>query len=65
MNSIYTKTVHKEYSTSHELHPITSARGVEAALKASQQGLGLRSGSFSFNSIFIDKKAHLQALLNY
>jgi len=34
MNNIYAKTVHKEYSTQHELHPITSARGIEGALKA-------------------------------
>jgi len=33
MNNIYTKTVHKEYSIPQELHPITSARGVEGALK--------------------------------
>jgi len=34
MNNIYAKTVHKEYSTQHELHPITSARRVERVLKA-------------------------------
>jgi len=48
MSNIYAKTVHKEYSAPHELHPVTSAKGFEGALK-----------SFSFNSIFIDKKAHL------
>jgi len=34
MNNIYAKTVHKKCSTPRELHPITSARGVEGALKA-------------------------------
>jgi len=38
MHNIYAKTVHKEYSTPHELHPITSAKGFEGALKAPQQG---------------------------
>jgi len=38
MNNIYAKIVHKEYITPHELHPITSARGFERALKASQTG---------------------------
>jgi len=52
MNNIYAKTVHKEYSTPHELHPITSAREFEGALEAAPD-------SFSFNSIFHDKKAHL------
>jgi len=33
-NIIYAKTVHKECSTPHKLHPITSARGLEEALKA-------------------------------
>jgi len=27
MNNIYAKTVHKENSTTHELHPVTSSRG--------------------------------------
>jgi len=40
MNNIYAKTVHKEYSTLHELHPITSAGGVEEALKAPPTGSG-------------------------
>jgi len=34
MNNIYVKTVHKKYRTPHELHPITTARGFERALKA-------------------------------
>jgi len=40
MNNIYAKTVYKEYSTPHELHPITSVRGVLRALKAPQTGYG-------------------------
>jgi len=32
---VYAKTVHQEYSNLHELHPITSAREFEGALKAS------------------------------
>jgi len=55
--------VHKEYSTQHELHPIISATRFEGALKASQLGPGQSPESFSFNSIFIDEKVHLQALL--
>jgi len=34
MNNIYAKTVHKKYSTPQALHPITSARGFDGALKA-------------------------------
>jgi len=40
MNKIYAKTVHKEYNTPHELHPITSARAFEVALKAPPTGSG-------------------------
>jgi len=53
------KTVHKEYSTLHKLHPITSARWFEGTLKAPPTGFEADPGSFSFNSIFIDKKVHL------
>jgi len=55
-NNIYAKTVHKEYSTPQELHPITSAGWFEGAMKLPN---GRSPGSFSFNSIFIYKKAHL------
>jgi len=48
MNNIYAETVHKEYSTSHELHPITSARKFEGALKAPPTGFeGLALTVFS------------------
>jgi len=40
MNNIYAKTFNKECSTPHELHPITSARGVEGALEAPPTGSG-------------------------
>jgi len=35
-NNIY--AIQKEYSSSHELHPITSVRGVGEAQKAPQRG---------------------------
>jgi len=34
MYNIYAKTVHKEYFTPHEFHPITSVSEFEGALKA-------------------------------
>jgi len=40
MKNIYAKTVHKEYKTTNELRQITSARGVEGALKAQPTGSG-------------------------
>jgi len=40
LNNIYAKTVHKEYNTPDELHPITSVRGFEGALKAPPTGSG-------------------------
>jgi len=43
MNNIYAKTVHKEYSTPHELHPIISARGFEGALESSPNGVRART----------------------
>jgi len=60
MNNIYAKIVLKEYSTLHELHPITLARGIEGTLISPPTG-------FSFNSIFIDKKVHFVGFidLNY
>jgi len=47
MNNIYAKTIHIEYSTLHELHPITSARGFEGTLKAPPTGSEADPGSFS------------------
>jgi len=41
MNNIYAKTVHKENSTPHELHPITSSIGFGRALKAPLMGPGV------------------------
>jgi len=56
MDNIYAKTVHNEYSTQHELHSITLARGLRERWKLLQQrGPRRSSESFSFNSIFIDK----------
>jgi len=40
MNNIYAKTVFKEYSTPHELHPITSTRGLEGGWKVLQRVRG-------------------------
>jgi len=47
MNNIYEKTVHKEYSTPHELYPITSARGGGGgeALKAFSPPNRVRGGA--------------------
>jgi len=44
INNIYAKSVRKEYSTSHKLHPITSARVVGGALNAppTESGAELR-----------------------
>jgi len=58
MNNIYAKTAHKENSTPHELHPITSG-GLGERWYFPSWDPGRSLGSFSFNSIFIDKKAHL------
>jgi len=59
-NNIYAKTVHKEQSSLQELHPITSARWFEGARKAPPTRYGAEPRKlYSFNSIFIDKKAHL------
>jgi len=43
-NNIYVKTVHKEYSTQHELHPITSSRAV--LLNVFSQFLSIRLQTF-------------------
>jgi len=56
INNIYAKTVYKKGSTSHELHSITSVKGLIERWKLPQQGPGRSPGSFSFNCIFIDKK---------
>jgi len=53
-SNIYAKAVHKEYSTPHELHPITSARELEGALKASPEALGLTAFSLTKRRNFID-----------
>jgi len=60
MNNIYAKTMHKEYNNTHDLHPITSARRFEGTTKAPATGFE-SPGSFSINSIFVDKKAHMYA----
>jgi len=38
MNNIYAKTVHKEYITPYELHPITASRGKDVSRKISMGG---------------------------
>jgi len=60
--NIYAKTVHKEYRTPHELGytQLHQLGGLRERWKLPQRGLGRRPESSSFNSVFIDKKAHLK-----
>jgi len=56
MNNIYAKTVHKQCSTPHELHPITSARGFEGVLQLRDRVRGRASEALVLKAFSLTKK---------